>query len=336
MKYNIAVLGATGSVGQKILMILEERKFPVDKLFCLASSNSAGKLAAFGKNEHKVMDANEFNFKQVDLVISSISSSASQEIIPKIAKAGCVVIDNSSAFRMVTEIPLVVPEVNKGEIANFEHSNIIANPNCVALPLSLVLNALSKYAKVKRVVVSTYQSVSGAGTEAMDELFNQTKAKYMNTDISPEVFEKPIAFNLIPKIGDFNEGSYTEEEEKIMQEPQKILGYNFEVTATSVRVPVFVGHSISANIEFESEIEANKAKDLLRSAPGIILYDNEEEERVITPKECVGDDEIYVSRVRNDKTQKNTLNLWIVADNLRKGAALNAVQIAEELANNYL
>lgn len=335
MAYNIAVVGATGNVGREVLSILAEGDLPINEVFALASAKSAGKKISFGDATIKVQNLEDFNFADCDIAIFSAGSKVSQEFAPIAAKS-CIVIDNTSYFRTRDDIPLVIPEINGHELASYYNSNIIANPNCVVAQLALVMAPLHRENPIKRLVVTSLQSVSGAGKKAMDELYDQTKAKLMYAELKSEVFERPIAFNAIPKIGDIEQNGYTEEENKISQEIKKILSYDIEVTATCVRVPVFIGHSVSVNVEFETPISVREAESLLRSAKGVALVSSKGEGQFITPCECVGDDEVYVSRVRVDESNPCALNLWIVADNLRKGAALNAVQIAQELVKSYL
>jgi aspartate-semialdehyde dehydrogenase len=335
MPYNIAVVGATGNVGRVILDILSERQFPINEIHAIASSNSKGKQISFGEQRLVVQSLDHFDFNGIDIAFFSPGSKVSAQFAPIAAKS-CIVIDNTSHFRMDKTIPLVVPEVNAWSIANYETHNIIANPNCVALPITVALAPLHKISPIKRIVVTSFQSVSGAGKAQMDELYTQTKGKYMNSNIPPHKFPKQIAFNLIPHIGDFNDDGYTQEEQKVADEIQKILDQNIQVTATCVRVPVFVGHSISINVEFEDHISAEDARNALEEQNSIVVMDNPEFSNYCTPVDCVGEDPVFISRIREDKSLKNGLNLWIVSDNLRKGAALNAVQIAEELINNYL
>jgi aspartate-semialdehyde dehydrogenase len=335
MTYTIAVVGATGNVGRHILSILDERRFPVKKLHAVASARSKGKMISFGDKILEVEALDSFDFSNVDIALFSPGSAVSANFAPKAAKS-TVVIDNSSHFRMEKDIPLIVPEVNIAELKNFKKRRIIANPNCAVIQLVAALKPLHDIAKIKRVVVTTLQSVSGAGKASMDELFLQTKGKYMNDNLPPVLFPKTIAFNVIPQIGAFLSNGETAEEDKIANELKKILDPNISVTATCVRIPVFVGHSESVNIEFESPLSAAQARKILEQAPGVTVVDRPKNNAYITPIECVGEDTVYVSRIRQDTTLKNALNLWIVSDNLRKGAALNAVQIAEELVRNYI
>ena len=330
MGIKVSIVGATGNVGREFLSILEERKFPIDELFLLASSNSEGKKISFGKKELKVLDLKKFDFKKCQLVFSSAGSKVSSEFLPKAAKAGCYIIDNSSYFRMDPDVPLVVPEVNSDDLKNIK-KRIIANPNCSTIQMVMVLKPLHNLVPIKRVVVSTYQSTSGAGRLAMDELFEQTKSIFGNNPIKKKSFTKQIAFNVIPHIDSFLEDGKTKEEWKMEVETQKIMDESVKVTATCVRVPVFIGHGESVNIEFEKEITEDKLRDVLKKSPGISVVDFRKDEGYVTPEECAGEDKVYVSRIRKDNTLKNAISLWVVADNLRKGAALNAIQIGEEL-----
>jgi len=337
MGYKVAVVGATGNVGREMLATLAGREFPVDEVVALASERSVGKDVSFGEEEIlKCRDLAKFDFKGFDLALFSPGAKVSAVHAPRAAKAGCVVIDNTSQFRMDPDIPLVVPEVNPDAIAGYAKRNIIANPNCSTIQMVVALKPLHDFARIKRVVVATYQSVSGAGKEAMDELYNQTRAIYMAAPIEKHKFPKQIAFNLIPQIDVFMEDGSTKEEWKMKVETKKILDPNIEVVATCVRAPVFVGHSEAVNVEFENPISVEDAFDALSGAPGVIVEDRREPGGYITPVECVGDDATFVSRVRADPTVPHGLSLWVVSDNLRKGAALNAVQIAEHLVENYL
>ncbi len=336
MGLRVAVVGATGNVGREILTILEERLFPADEVIALASRRSVGVEASYGDKTLKVKDLETFDFSGVDLVLMSAGGAVSKEWSPKIGATGAVVIDNSSAWRMDPRVPLIVPEVNPDAVLGYEKLNIIANPNCSTAQLVVALKPLHDRARIKRVVVATYQSVSGAGKDAMDELWNQTKKLYVNDEITPEAFPKQIAFNVIPHAGDFMEDGCTTEEWKIEVETKKILDPKIKLTATSVRVPVFVGHSEAVNIEFEQPIEADEARDILREAPGLMVIDKHEDGGYATPIDCVGEFATFVSRIRNDKTVEHGLSLWVVSDNLRKGAALNAVQIAELMLNKGL
>ncbi len=336
MGYKIAVVGATGNVGREVLNIIDERQFPADEVVALASTRSIGREAALGKKILKVQALDKYDFRGTDIALFSAGSAVSREWAPKVAAAGCVVIDNASHFRMDPGVPLIVPEVNADAVAGFSKKNIIANPNCSTVQMVVALKPLHDEAVIKRVVVATYQSASGAGKEAMDELFNQTRAIFVNDPITPEHFTKQIAFNVIPHIADFMEDGYTTEEWKMMAETKKILDRTIKVTATCVRVPVFVGHSEAINIEFEKPISAARAREILREAPGVLVIDKQEDGGYITPIDCVGDFATFVSRIREDATIDNGLSIWVVSDNLRKGAALNAVQIAEVLVNRYL
>ena len=336
MGLRVAVVGATGNVGREMLTILEERLFPADEVYAIASRRSVGMEVSYGEKTLKCKDLEQFDFSTVDLVLMSAGGSVSKEWSPKIGAAGAVVIDNSSAWRMDPRVPLIVPEVNPEAIEGYDKLNIIANPNCSTAQLVVALKPLHDRAGIKRVVVATYQSVSGAGKDAMDELWMQTKKLYVNDEIKPEHFPKQIAFNVIPHGGDFMEDGYTTEEWKIEVETKKILDPKIKLTATSVRVPVFVGHSEAVNIEFEREIEAEEARELLRESPGLVVIDRHEDGGYATPIDCVGEFATYVSRIRNDKTVEHGLSLWVVSDNLRKGAALNAVQIAELMINKGL
>lgn len=332
----IAVVGATGNVGREILSILEERLFPADEVIALASRRSVGLEVSYGDKTLRCKDLESFNFAGVDLVLMSAGSEVSKAWAPRIGAQGPVVIDNSSAWRMDPRVPLIVPEVNPDAVADFGKLNIIANPNCSTAQLVVALKPLHDRAKIKRVVVATYQSVSGAGKEAMDELWTQTRAIFVNDEVVKEKFTKQIAFNVIPHIDTFMEDGATREEWKLMAETKKILDPKIKLTATCVRVPVFVGHSEAVNIEFADPITAEEARDILREAPGVMVVDNREDEGYVTPIECVGEFATYVSRIREDSTVDNGLSLWCVSDNLRKGAALNAVQIAELMLNRGL
>ena len=336
MGLRVAVVGATGNVGREILTILEERLFPADEVIALASRRSVGVEVSYGDKTLKVKDLETFDFSGVDLVLMSAGGAVSKEWAPKIGATGAVVIDNSSAWRMDPRVPLVVPEVNPDAVHGYDKLNIIANPNCSTAQLVVALKPLHDHAKIKRVVVATYQSVSGAGREAMDELWNQTKKLYVGDEIVPEEFPKQIAFNVIPHGGDFMDDGYTTEEWKMEVETKKILDPKIKLTATSVRVPVFVGHSEAVNIEFENEITADEARELLRESPGLMVIDKHEDGGYATPLDCVGEFATFVSRIREDHTVEHGLSLWVVSDNLRKGAALNAVQIAELMLNKGL
>jgi len=335
MSYKVAVVGATGNVGREMLNVLAERQFPVSEVVALASTRSVGKDISFGDKTLKVKALDYYDFKGTDIVLMSAGGTISKEWSPKIAAQGCLVIDNSSAWRMDREVPLVVPEVN-AEALNQIKKGIIANPNCSTAQLVVALKPLHDYAKIKRVVVATYQSVSGAGKDGMDELFTQTRAVFVTDPIETKKFTKQIAFNVIPHIDTFLDSGYTKEEWKMMVETQKILDPDILLTATCVRVPVFIGHSEAVDIEFENPITAAKARELLRAAPGVLVVDKHEDGGYVTPHEAAGDDATYVSRIRKDPTVDNGLSMWVVSDNLRKGAALNAVQIAESLMNRKL
>ena len=336
MGLRIAVVGATGNVGREMLSILEERLFPADEVTALASRKSMGMEVSYGDRTLKVKDLETFDWKGVDLCLMSAGGPVSKEWSPKIGATGCVVIDNSSAWRMDPRVPLVVPEVNPDAVLGYDKLNIIANPNCSTAQLVVALKPLHDLATVRRVVVSTYQSVSGAGKDAMDELWTQTRGIFVNDPVVKESFPKQIAFNVIPHCGDFMEDGSTTEEWKLSVETKKILDPKIKVSATAVRVPVFVGHSEAVNIEFEKPITADEARDLLRESPGLMVIDKHEDEGYATPLDCVGEFATFVSRIREDVTLENGLSLWIVSDNLRKGAALNAVQIAELMLNRGL
>jgi len=336
MSYKVAVAGATGNVGREMLSVLAERAFPVSEVVALASPRSNGTEVSFGDGVLKVKALEYYDFKGTDIVLMSAGSAVSKIWSPKIAAQGAIVIDNSSAWRMDRDVPLIVPEVNADALAGGFKKGIIANPNCSTAQLVVVLKPLHEAAKIKRVVVSTYQSVSGAGKDAMDELFRQTRAVFVADPIEVEKFTKQIAYNVIPQIDDFLDSGLTKEEWKMMVETQKILDPDIQLTATCVRVPVFIGHSESVTIEFEQPITAERARQLLRAAPGVLVVDKREDGGYVTPIECAGEDATFVSRIRKDPTVEHGLCLWIVADNLRKGAALNAVQIAECLINRKL
>jgi aspartate-semialdehyde dehydrogenase len=331
MGFKVAVVGATGNVGREMLEILAERAFPADEVVPLASRKSQGVEVSFGDKILKTRALDHCDFSDIDICLMSAGSAVSKEWSPRIAAQGAVVIDNSSCWRYDADVPLVVPEVNADALAHFRKRGIIANPNCSTAQLALVLKPLHDRAKVRRVVVATYQSVSGAGKEAMDELFSQTKAVYTAGEIASKKFPKRIAFNLIPQIDGFMEDGFTREEWKMVVETKKIVDPKIKLVATCVRVPVFIGHSEAVNIEFEEPITADEARDILRRAPGVLVIDKHEAGGYVTPYECAGEDATYVSRVREDATVENGLALWCVSDNLRKGAALNAVQIAEHL-----
>src|SRR5213076_1842768 len=336
MGYKVALVGATGNVGREMLNILDERKFPADEVVALASRRSMGVEVSYGDRTLKVKALEHYDFSDVDICLMSAGGAVSKEWSPKIGAAGAVVIDNSSAWRMDPDVPLVVPEVNADAVEGFRKKGIIANPNCSTAQLVVVLKPLHDKATITRVVVATYQSVSGAGKDAMDELFAQTKAVYTLDEVTSKKFPKRIAFNLIPHIDVFMDDGFTKEEWKMVVETKKILDPKIKVVATCVRVPVFIGHSEAVNIEFENPITADEARELLRNAPGVLVIDKREAGGYATPYEAAGEDATYVSRIREDPTVENGLALWCVSDNLRKGAALNAVQIAECLINRKL
>ncbi|MGY6633816.1 MAG: aspartate-semialdehyde dehydrogenase [Alkalilacustris sp.] len=337
MGYRIVVAGATGNVGREMLNILEERQFPVDEIAVLASRRSQGTEVSFGDRTLKCQDIEQFDFAGWDMALFAIGSEATKTYAPRAAKAGCVVIDNSSLYRMDPDVPLVVPEVNAAAVDGYAKKNIIANPNCSTAQMVVALKPLHDRARIKRVVVATYQSVSGAGKAGMDELWDQTKSIYNPTsEVPPKAFQRQIAFNVIPQIDVFMEDGSTKEEWKMVAETKKILDPAIKVAATCVRVPVFVGHAEAINLEFEDFLDEDEARDILREAPGIMVVDKREPGGYITPIECVGDFATFVSRIRTDPTVENGLALWCVSDNLRKGAALNAVQIAETLGNRCL
>jgi aspartate-semialdehyde dehydrogenase len=336
MGYKVAVVGATGNVGRQMLDILAERTFPADEVVALASRRSQGVEASFGDKTLKVKAIDHFDFSDIDICLMSAGSAVSKEWSPKIAAAGAVVIDNSSCWRYDSDVPLIVPEVNADAVIGFRKRGIIANPNCSTIQLVVALKPLHDKAKIKRVVVATYQSVSGAGKKAMDELFEQTKALFTVGEVNPKTFPKRIAFNVIPQIDVFMEDGSTKEEWKMMVETKKILDPKIKLTATCVRVPVFIGHAEAVNIEFENPISALEAQEILHSAPGCLVIDKREPGGYVTPHEAAGEDATYISRIREDMTVENGLSLWIVSDNLRKGAALNAIQIAESLINRKL
>jgi len=335
MAYKIAVIGATGNVGREMLKTLIQREFPISEVVALASTRSIGTEVSFGDGTLKIKALDYYDFKGTDIALMSAGGTIAKEWAPKIAAQGCLVIDNSSAWRMDRQVPLVVPEVN-ADALNDIPKGIIANPNCSTAQLVVALKPLHDLFTIKRVVVSTYQSVSGAGKEGMDELFTQTRAVFVADPIAPGKFTKQIAFNVIPHIDVFLDSGVTKEEWKMAVETQKILDPDIQVTATCVRVPVFLGHSESVNIEFEKPVTAEQARAALRAAPGVMVVDKREDGGYVTPIECAGEDATFVSRIRKDPTIENGLNMWIVSDNLRKGAALNAVQIAETLINRKL
>ncbi|MCL6251832.1 aspartate-semialdehyde dehydrogenase [Altererythrobacter sp. KTW20L] len=338
MGYRVAVVGATGNVGREMLAILAERAFPIDEVAAVASSRSQGSEVEFGETGKmlKCQNLEHFDFAGWDMALFAVGSDATKVHAPRAAAAGCVVIDNSSLYRMDPDVPLIVPEVNPDAIDGYTKRNIIANPNCSTAQMVVALKPLHDAAKIKRVVVSTYQSVSGAGKAGMDELFEQSRAIFVGDPVEPRKFTKQIAFNVIPHIDVFLDDGSTKEEWKMVVETKKILDPKIKIQATCVRVPVFVGHSESISIEFENEISAKQAQDILREAPGIMLIDKREDGGYATPVECAGDYATFVSRVREDPTVENGLVLWCVSDNLRKGAALNAVQIAELLGRRHL
>ncbi len=336
MGYKVAVVGATGNVGREMLNILEERGFPADEVVPLASRRSVGTEVSYGDRTLKVRALDTYDFSDTDICVMSAGGNVSKEWSPKIGRQGCVVIDNSSAWRYDADVPLIVPEVNPDAISGFARKNIIANPNCSTAQLVVALKPLHDAATIKRVVVATYQSVSGAGKEGMDELFEQTRAVFVADPISARKFTKRIAFNVIPHIDVFMEDGVTKEEWKMMAETKKMLDPKIKLTATCVRVPVFIGHSEAVNIEFEKPITADEARDILREAPGCLVIDKHEDGGYVTPLESAGEDATYISRIREDGTVENGLSMWVVSDNLRKGAALNAVQIAELLIERGL
>jgi aspartate-semialdehyde dehydrogenase len=336
MSYNVAVVGATGNVGREMLNILSEREFPVKEVFAIASRRSQGVEVSFGDKTLKCKDLETFDFSKCDFTLMSAGGEISKQWSPRIAAQGSLVIDNSSAWRYDMDVPLIVPEVNADAVAGFRKKNIIANPNCSTAQLVVALKPLHDHAKILRVVVSTYQSVSGAGKEAMDELWDQTKGIFVTDQPTPQIFTKQIAFNVIPHIDSFMEDGSTREEWKMVAETKKILDPKIKLTATCVRVPVFVGHSEAVNIEFERPITAEEAREILREAPGVLIVDKREDGGYVTPVEAAGDYATFVSRIREDSTVDNGLNLWVVSDNLRKGAALNTVQIAETVINRRL
>ena len=338
-KYNIAVVGATGNVGREILQILEQREFPIDNIHLLASSRSKGKKIEFKEQEIVVEDLADFDFSKVQIGLFSPGGTVSAEYAPKAVKKGCIVIDNTSHFRMNDDVPLIVPEVNADILQDYfddeNRSNIIANPNCSTIQMVVALKPIHDAAIINRIVVSTYQSVSGAGKENMDELWEQTKNIYANQKIEKKKFTKQIAFNAIPHIDSFLENGNTKEEQKMINETKKILDPNIRVSATCVRVPVFISHAESINVELDSPMTDGQARELLNKFENISVIDHRKDEGYVTPAEAAGEDKVYISRIRQDDTVDNGLNLWVVSDNLRKGAALNAVQIAEEIVQKY-
>ena len=337
MAYRVAVVGATGNVGREILQILNERRFPVSDVVALASQRSVGRQVSFGDDDVlDIRDLATFDFTSTDIVLSSPGAKVSADYVPRATRQGAVVIDNTSQFRMDPDVPLVVPEVNPDAIAGYTRRNIIANPNCSTIQMLVALKPLHDLARIRRIVVATYQSTSGGGKDAMDELFNQTRAIYVNDQVERRVFTKQIAFNVIPHIDKFMEDGSTKEEWKMVVETKKILDPTIKVAATCVRVPVFIGHAEAVNLEFENPISAEDARSALRRAPGVTVIDHQADEGYVTPVEAAGDDPVFVSRIREDISVENGLSLWVVSDNLRKGAALNAVQIAEHLAGHYM
>jgi aspartate-semialdehyde dehydrogenase len=337
MGYKVAVVGATGNVGREMLNILAERQFPADEVVALASRRSLGTEVSYGDETLTTKDLDQFDFTSWDIALFAIGSDATKKYAPKAAEAGCIVIDNSSLYRYDPDVPLVVPEVNPEAVEGYAKKNIIANPNCSTAQMVVALKPLHDRAKIKRVVVSTYQSVSGSGKDAIDELWNQTKGVYVpGQEVEPSVYPKQIAFNVIPHIDVFLDDGSTKEEWKMVAETKKIVDASIKVTATCVRVPVFVGHSEAINIETEDFLDEDEARDILREAPGIMVIDKREDGGYVTPVECVGDFATFISRIRQDSTIENGLNFWCVSDNLRKGAALNAVQIAETLGARVL
>ncbi len=337
MGYRVVVVGATGNVGREMLNILAERQFPVDEIAVLASRKSLGTEVSFGDSTLKTRDLDAFDFTGWDMALFAVGSEATRQYAPRAAEAGCVVIDNSSLYRYEPDVPLIVPEVNPQAVHDYARRNIIANPNCSTAQMVVALKPLHDRARIRRVVVSTYQSVSGAGKEAIDELWDQTKGMYVpGQEVAPKKFTKQIAFNVIPHIDVFLDDGSTREEWKMVAETKKIVDPAIKVTATCVRVPVFVGHSEAINIEFEDFLDEDEAREILRQAPGILVVDKREDGGYVTPVECVGDYATFISRIRQDSTVENGLNLWCVSDNLRKGAALNAVQIAELLGREVL
>ena len=338
-KYNIAVVGATGAVGNEIIQILEQRDFPIDNLYLLASAKSKGKKIEFKGEELIVEDLAEFDFSKAHIGLFSPGGKISAEFAPKAAKAGCIVIDNTSHFRMQDNVPLIVPEVNPNTLEEFfqdaKRTNIISNPNCSTIQMVVALKPLHEKSIINRIVVSTYQAVSGAGKIGMDELFNQTQTIYANQEVKKDKFTKQIAFNVIPHIGSFLDNGNTEEEQKMIDETKKILDEGIKVSATCVRTAVFIGHSEAINIEFDSPLDAKEAHEILEKSEGISVIDHRKDDGYVTPVEIAGEDKVYISRIRNDETLDNGISLWVVSDNLRKGAALNAVQIAELIISEH-
>ena len=336
MGLKVAVLGATGAVGKEMLTILAERLFPADEIHALATRKSMGVEVSYGDRDLKVKDVATFDFSTVDLVLISAGADVALDMAPKITAAGAIVIDNSSAFRMDPDVPLVVPEVNPDALEGVKAKRIVANPNCSTIQMVVALKPLHDLADISRISVSTYQSVSGAGNAAMDELWRQTRGIFVNDGVEKHEFTKQIAFNVIPRIGDLVKGGATTEEQKMVDETHKMLDPDIRVIASCVRVPVFVGHGMTLHVEFNKPVSAKDARDLLRESPGLMLVDNREDDGYVTPVECVGEFAVFVSRVREDPTVEHGLAMWVVSDNLRKGAALNAVQIAEALNNRGL
>jgi len=331
MPYRVAVVGATGAVGREMLTLLEELNFPASEVHAVASRKSLGMEVGYGDRELKCQDLASFDFSEVDLVLMSVGADVSREWAGKISDLGPIVIDNSSAWRMDPEVPLVVPEVNPEAIEGVRRKGIVANPNCSTVQLVVALKPLHDAARIKRAVVATYQSVSGAGKDGVDELFDQSKNVFVLGATEPDVFPKQIAFNVIPFIGSARDDGYTDEEAKMWEEASKMLGAEIPLTVTCVRVPVFVGHSLAVNVEFHEPLDEDEAREILREAPGVLVVDSRDPKGYVTPKEVQGEFAVYVSRIRRDPTVESGLNLWVVADNLRKGAALNAVQIAQLL-----
>ena len=337
MTYNIAVVGATGAVGREMLQTLSERNFPINNIYALASKASIGREVSFGDDKIiKVLPLDEFDFDKVDIALFSVGSDVAKKFAPIARKKGCIVIDNSSCFRMDKDVPLIVPEVNPDAVKGFNKKNIIANPNCSTIQLVVALKPIHDNFKINRVVVSTYQAVSGAGKPAMDELFTQTKGVFVNDQATPEQFTKKIAFNVIPHIDDFMDDGFTKEEWKMRVETKKILDPNINLVAQCVRVPVFIGHSEAVFLECEKDISVTKVRSLLREADGVTVIDHRADEGYVTPIEVAGEDDVYISRIRKDPSVKNGIIFWCVGDNLRKGAALNRVQIAELLVSQKL
>jgi len=336
MSYKVAVVGATGNVGREMLQIIDERNFPVSEVVALASARSVGKEVSFGDKDLKIQDLAKYDFKGTDFVFSSPGAKVSAEFAPKAAEAGAIVIDNTSHFRMDEDIPLVVPEVNAYALKDYKKRNIIANPNCSTIQMLVALKPIHEVAKIKRIVVSTYQSVSGAGKGAMDELFNQSRHFFMNDQVKHEEFPKQIAFNVIPQIDKFMDDGMTKEEWKMVVETKKILDPEIEVCANCVRMPVFIGHAEMVNIELEKPLSSKEAQKIWRDFEGVTVIDLDSEMEFVTPAEIAGEDDVFVSRVRQDQSVENGLNFWCVSDNMRKGAALNSIQIAEALIKDYL